>query len=339
MGFRQHGRRERRRLQSVASYAVFAAFVVFALATSVSANALAEDLDPVTRATARALGDEAYGLYLAKDYPAALQRFERAHALAKRPTTALWVARCLARMGRLVEAEGRYAEAGRLPAPVDGSGVHQRAQADAAAEREALAHRIPHLTVLVRNGSPGDAEVTLDGRPLAPALVGVAISVDPGTHLVRATRDGRSVEQEVTLREAGEITVTLDLPSAKAPSQQVKPQSVAESTTKEIHVTSRSLPGIIVTSVGGVILAGGILAGVLAFAKHEELAPHCPGGSCPPAFHEDVDTLGVYRTLGTVGIAAGTVLATAGVFLLLTHSDSKTKTITRRGWSEAVVVF
>ena len=59
------------------------------------------------RSVARDLGNEGIDLCEKGKYRAALQRLERAYAVLKTPTLALWLARALEKNGKLVEAAAR----------------------------------------------------------------------------------------------------------------------------------------------------------------------------------------------------------------------------------------
>lgn len=46
--------------------------------------------------------------------------------------------------------------------------------------------RVPKLLITL----DGEAEITLDGEPLPPDALGIERLVDPGAHVVTASRDG-----------------------------------------------------------------------------------------------------------------------------------------------------
>jgi hypothetical protein len=66
--------------------------------------------------------------------------------------------------------------------------------------------------------------------------------------------------------------------------------------------------------VGGVGIATGAVAGVLAIGKHSTLASECPA-DCKQS---DIDSYHAIGALSTVGFIAGGVLAGAGLVLILT---------------------
>jgi tetratricopeptide (TPR) repeat protein len=101
--------------------------------------------EDATRQAARLLGKEAAELYQQARYAEALEKFKRADDLAHVPTTGLYAARCLEKLGRLVEAEAKYSAVMRMQVAADALPVHKKAIAEAATEHDALVPRIPRL--------------------------------------------------------------------------------------------------------------------------------------------------------------------------------------------------
>src|SRR5262245_51329128 len=93
--------------------AVLGAFLTVLLAaTSAMGEPVAADEE--TRAKARAIGEEALALYDQGRYIEAFDKFQSASDLVKAPTLDLMAARCLVKMGRLVEASERYLDVTRM---------------------------------------------------------------------------------------------------------------------------------------------------------------------------------------------------------------------------------
>ncbi|MBN2195416.1 MAG: hypothetical protein JW751_21535 [Polyangiaceae bacterium] len=128
-----------------------------ALATVLFATVLrpsrlaAEPVDDATRAAARAIGEEGLDAYDAGRFEEAVEKLESAHAAVPVPTLGLWLARALAKSGKLVEASERYGEVTRLQVEAGQDKDKQReAQADAHKERAALLPLIPDLRIQPR---------------------------------------------------------------------------------------------------------------------------------------------------------------------------------------------
>src|SRR4051812_30455373 len=85
-----------------------------AAAITVAPGARAENVDAAARSTARKLGQEAVKLYEAGDYARALEKFNTADSLVPAPTLGLYAARCLTKLGKVVEASERYLEVTRM---------------------------------------------------------------------------------------------------------------------------------------------------------------------------------------------------------------------------------
>jgi hypothetical protein len=169
--------------------------------------------DPERTAAARALFNEGLQHLDAARWTDAADRFERAYVLRASPEIAYNLTSALVRMGKLVRASELLRD------------VVQNAQAsrkvrDAAAARLAqIGPRIARLTVRT-TGPDADLAVTLDGRTLEPALLGVAIPVDPGAHTVAATHGGTPVfERALTVADGGseEILIEESAPAAAKP--------------------------------------------------------------------------------------------------------------------------
>lgn len=87
-------------------------------------------------------------------------KLERAYSLLKVPTLALWSARFMAKLGRLVDASERYLQATRLQVSEGDTELQEQAIAAARQERAQLLPRIPKLTILLMPDLPQDGLVT-----------------------------------------------------------------------------------------------------------------------------------------------------------------------------------
>jgi hypothetical protein len=211
-----------------------------------------------------------------------------------------------------VEADARYLAVTRIVLEPGAAPVHRRAQEEAATERDALLERIPRLTIAVAGSSAADATVTLDGKPVPAALVGVEQSVDPGTHLVAVTRPGAPpASQSVTLGERQTRRVSLDLAAAA-----LLPPSSPEMGTHSGN--GRRTAGWVLVAVGATGLAVGAVAGGLALSKKGPLDSECTGANCGPAYYGDVDSYDTMRLVSGTGFIAGGVVLVVGAALVLT---------------------
>jgi hypothetical protein len=301
-----------------------------AISIALGVPAQGQEIGERERAAARDLGREGLALFDQGDFAGALERLERAHRLVRLATTGLYSARCLERLGRLVEASERYYEVVRMDVPADAMDVQRQAQTEAAREREALLPRIPKVTLRIQNAPPGTRTV-LDGKPLAAALFGVAQPIDPGEHhLVCSEGETTLGETRFAVREGETREVVLELPAREvaapvapvAPVVPVPPAATAappppQPESAEGGGTLRAL-GWIAIGVGAAGVLTGAVAGGLAARKRDDLEEGCgDDGGCPPPLHEDVDAYDTLRAVSSVGFIAGGVLAAGGVAMVL----------------------
>jgi len=136
------------------------------------------------RMSAEAAFVEARALMREGRYTEACPLLERGFRLDPATGTRLNLAECMSRIGRTASAWLYYREAAAM------------AREARQAERETFARsrarelegRLCRLVV----HAPADAHVERDGQPVAPAALGLAIPVDPGEHVVRATFPGKT---------------------------------------------------------------------------------------------------------------------------------------------------
>jgi hypothetical protein len=267
---------------------------VVAAAVTVAPAARADTVDPAARSTARKLGQEALKLYDAGDYGAALEKFNTADSLVPAPTLGLYAARCLVKLGRVVEASERYLEVTRMQLDRGAAPLMRKAQADAVAERERLLTTIPTLEIKL-DGPAGDATFTLDYKVMLPGLIGEKRPVDPGKHRASAKRSDVEVAQDVIVKGGEAARLVLKLPPLPpAPVERTPPLRVA---------------GWVAVGLGVAGGAFGAVNGVVAIAQQQALAADCPAGSklCPPSAAGKIATYNVVTKLTTIGLITGLV--------------------------------
>jgi hypothetical protein len=166
----------------------------------------AQTTDPATTAAARSLFERGASAADAGDHATAADLLARSLALRSSPVVAFNLAQSLAQLGRLVEASETLVLAER-------GATNETLRAAAAELRAQIAARLAHVTVTV-SPPDTDAEVRLDGSPLAAALRGTATPVDPGAHVATALREGVEVARvEVDVAEAQVADLPLVVPA------------------------------------------------------------------------------------------------------------------------------
>jgi len=302
-------------------------FVPFLLCVTLvlgSAPALA-DPDAATRASARTLGEEGNALFDKGEWAQALEKYQRAMALVEVPTLGVRIARCLTKLGRLVEASEQYLAVTRMKLGDKALDVHKEALVQAAAEREALLPRVPSLVITLKGAQ--DAEVSVDGKTVPPALLGQRRNVDPGKHRVVARRGAEQQTRDVEVAEGQSVPVTFELaegaPSSPGapeptPSRPAPAKSARGDAAADPGGTQRVL-AYVALGLGGVGLGLGATTGIMASSRKSDLEKDCGSDlECPPAKHSDADSYNSLRTLSSIGFIGGGVAAAAGLTLLLT---------------------
>ena len=262
--------------------------------------------DDYDRVEARQLGEEGLALYDRGDYANALVKLEKASAFVEVPTLKLYQARCLEKLGRLVEAEARYLATTAMPLPPKPSVLFLRAQEDARVERAALVKRIPSLEIRLQGTDTAGANVRIDGKLVDASMPGARHPVDPGKRRVQVRVGDRAREAMVEVREGEHRTVNLDfsLPQSAQPKQAEEEQGLSP----------LGIVGVAAMGVGaaGLVVWGG--TGIAAMVRAGDL--QCEDASCPAA-KEDVDELSRLRTASTVSFWIGAPLLAVGTALLL----------------------
>jgi hypothetical protein len=292
-----------------------ALLVSLALLVASTRTAHADAVDAKTRAAARKLGEEAVKLFDAGDYTGALDRFNLAEQLVPAPTLGVRSARCLVKLGRLVEASERYLDVTRMKLEKDALPQQRKAQVEALSERDALLPILPSL-VIELSGPTGDGvEVALDGKSLPSATLGVKLPVDPGEHRITVKRRDTIVARTVSVIRGERKAVTIELPPI-----------VTEDASAKDGAAWQSVAGGISLGVGGVGLLVGAGAGVAAIVQQSNLSLRCPNRTCPSDAFGDLDRYDTTRMASTVGFLVGGVGLAVGASLFWLTPSSRVET-------------
>jgi len=263
--------------------------------------------------------------YDANDYQTAQDLFRRAYALVPAPTLSIREARALEKLGRWVEAVEAYVRTLRTELEPDAPEVFEKAQRDARDELGRLRPRVPRLKVMLEGATTNRSViVTLDGRPLRPALIGVDTLADPGQHTVDAAApDGTRSSEVVSLAEGESKTVVLRISGAPAPSANSAPQAstldVMANHGSESAAAQRTW-GFVALGVGAAGIGVGVVTGLMAAERHDSAEERCPANRCAQgsAGAEDVDAFRSLRTASLAAYITGAVGIGLGATLLIT---------------------
>ena len=270
------------------------------------------------RDDARRLATEAAERYQAGEYASALDLFVRADKLYDAPTLKFWQARCYEQLGRLVDAEARYADVARANFPDDAPEAFIQAQRDSQAALEQLRKRLPTLKIII-NRAKDISRVELDGRVLPAPLIGAPIAVDPGTHIVRVTRSSGAVRTEsvaIVESQAQEVYVDFEAPAGKPLTPLIERDDTGDRSSADWQ-TSTGFAALLGGTVG---IGLGVFAGLKAMDQYRVVEENCTD-ACQPSQHDELDSFRRWRTVSTIGYAFGVVGLGAGAVLLLTRDN------------------
>jgi hypothetical protein len=230
--------------------------------------------DKSDKEVARALAERGFELLEQGEAEKAIVSFRMAERRIHSPAHLLFIARAEVKLGKFVEAIATYEALAAEKIPAGSPRPFQEAQNDGKAELEALRARTPSIKIIVLGVPASEAQVTIDGVPVKPELLGTAQRINPGKHIIVATApDASAAEKTLTLAE-GTYVQTLEL--------SLQPSGV-------------SAGAIVAFSLGGVGLVVGTATGVAYLGKTNASS-----------------TLGVVSlagfVTGGVGIVTGTLL-------------------------------
>lgn len=214
-----------------------------------------------------------------------------------------------------------------------------RAAADPSPEKKAWAKpaleaaaklepRVPHLTLVVPNNVPAGAVVEIDDETIASAAWNVALDVDPGPHVVKATAPGSEPwSAEVTLAEKESKTLEIKLaPSAKPveppkptepkpvePPKPTEPKLPAEPPPKPPHEGSGSTQRTLaMVGIGLGVVGVGVGLG-LGFAAKASRDEHCDKTTKLCDTQGSLDSAKGLASGATIVTSVGAVLLVGGV--------------------------
>jgi hypothetical protein len=298
---------------------------------------VAEAADAQQTAMAEQLFRDARSLMQEARYEEALAKLQASQELDPGIGTLLNLADCFERLGRTASAWATFTEAAQR-AHRDGDLVRGQAADERA---KALETKLVRVQISAKSGSDGKvAVVELDGKPLSPALYGIATPVDPGPHRLVARLAGmQSFETSVDVVGEGQ-TVTVSVPAllpVNSPAEKtpdvVPVNRVAVPTPSKTN-PSESSPRAHTLSTAEWLLGG---TGLLALAVGSGYATSawlawddakdqgCKDGQCPtPSAQKRAEAAGTRADIATGGLLlGGALVATAGVLYFFVDGPSE----------------
>jgi hypothetical protein len=295
------------------------------------------------KAAADALFDQARALMREEKYREACAKFEASQALDPSVGALLNLANCYEKLGKTASAWALFRE---TVAAAKKSGSADRARI--ASERvKAIEPQLSYLTIVA---PASDAlEIARNGIPVAGAMLGVAIPVDPGRHTLVAKQPGKrdwSAVVEVGARgDRASVTVpVLSDASASAP-EPARPEPTAPVATVSepqapapaanggsaspdpgngTMVWNALTIGAAVVAVGGIVT--GTIFGLKAMSTWDDATASCrPYPYCGPEAERLSDAAAGSGTISTVAFSVGAVALGATVALWLATPSAKDK--------------
>jgi tetratricopeptide (TPR) repeat protein len=314
--------------------------VICALGLSLSpvVNAAAAD-DEAQKKAARSLANGGMVAYQAGDYKAAEENLSRAFAAFPAPTLALWSARALEKLGKLVEAEDRYRAAERASVNAGEPEAQRKAKLDARKARAELLPRIPTLKISVEGAPLAGVIVRVDGVAIASERLAQPILVNPGERLITAERGASMVEAKANIASGEHEHVALKFEESASPNEALdaylsnpkaepptRPSSSGDASSSHDWAMSSDSPGWravgwAAVGLGGAGLVTSAVLAAVANGKRSDFEDQCPDNKCPlgvpDSVRDDVNSYNSLRDLSTVGWIAGGALMVGGIGLLI----------------------
>lgn len=197
-------------------------------------------------AEARALFERGMALTQRGQWSDALPLFDRAYAISDQPAALYNYAITLRALGRHVDALRAFEQ---LLALEINDAMREEATGMAREERGRLG------ALLVRAAGGTDVTLRIDARPIEVAAWPTRVAVDPGAHVVEATREGHHplrVEREVG--EGEEVEVALEFEPLPAVESVVAPPPPKRGWIAGVAVGAAA---VVVGVVLAVVLSGG----------------------------------------------------------------------------------
>jgi len=258
-------------------------------------------------------GKAALALYEKGQWAEALVEFRAADALYPSPVFALYAARCLAKLDRLIEAKVTFRALSDRQIDSSAPEPWREAQRAGRAELVVLEAEIPSVIVTVKGGS-STATLRVDDRSEG---IGKRIELDPGRHRFVVRDRGREQRESLVLERNARRNLVIELP-------------YVEPDRRPPETSQPSVPGLIMVSVGGTALIAGVVVGVLALragsATTEDLPDSCVDRTCPSSrrseIEEDADGARSLANISTGLVIGGAIVTAAGVVTLLVDKKS-----------------
>ncbi len=279
------------------------------------------------KALAESLFREGRKLMEADNPAAACPKFEASNREDPSAGTMLNLAMCYEKLGKTASAWAQYKET-VVKAKAQGRDAHA-AKAREAAEK--LEGKLSKLTIEAPAVRPQGYVIRRGDVELSSGAFGLAVAVDPGTHVIEASAPGYvTYRTEVTVGANADTKSILVPDLERDPSAAAKPPDSSSSSAASGDVRAdtsggdNKMLGYVLTGAGGVVLATGLTMGFLAqkqASDAEDDPALCPNKQCTPKGREEIDGAETKALISTIGVGVGAVALGAGIYFLVTSSS------------------
>jgi len=305
------------------------------LSIALTLPAQAQSASGNNRAAAEALFNEGRSLVAKGKFTEACPKFEASEQLDPGLGTVLNLAECYEKLGKTASAWAEYREAIPL-ARASGSQV----RLDLATQRsQALESRLSTLTIRAMGGDTDSAalDIRRDGVPVPTAVLGSAIPVDPGPHVIEATAPGKQKwSSTVQVTDAAKLAVEVPALTPLAPGPSAAPAAMPGTGQAQpgadtgVHSGSTQRTAALVVGAVGIVSVGiGAVFGLGASSKWSEAKSHCtsyPYG-CDQVSVDDRSSANSKATVSTIAFIVGGAALGASAVLWLTADSGKTDSV------------
>ncbi len=305
--------------------------ISFALSLVIALSAIA----PIVAAqevtgVAQTLFDEGKRLMKEEKYAQACPKLAESYKLQQFTGTLLNLATCNEKWGKTATAWAQFRDA------------LATAKREANADREgyarthiaALEPKISHLTISAGAGvDTTGLTVTLDDVSLGTAILGAALPVDPGKHVIAVAQQGKEPwKTEVEIGQESDaksvaIPPLKDLP----PPPKEQPKIVPIGPTKPVEPPPRdNTAGWVVGGTGVALLGASLFTGIEASSKWNTRNDLCPSDICKAGNGGlDADkTARRWALASDIFVATGVIATGVGAYLLLKPGPTASTTTT-----------
>ncbi len=291
----------------------FAFSIAIASASIHAREARADEPDAVL---AEALFREGRALLEAGDAARACAKLADSHRLAPRLGTLMNLAACHETDGKTATAWAEFLEAARL-AKTKATADAKALEATARARASELEKRLAHVR-LEPVDDASDLVLRLDGREVPRAAWRSDFPIDPGRHVLDASRPGFVTATRAIEVGSEPATTTVSIAPLVRADAPAAPRDAVIARVAPTTPTGSGPPAVFWAAAGVAVAAAGVgaLFGVRAASAKDDRDALCTSGACPPAGLTRQDDAFRDATVSTVAFVVCGFAAAAAITAL-----------------------